>query len=317
MNTLSVIKALIYLCRIVDAGERGYAVSAANVNNQGLKLLLKSYTQQRARFKAEILDEILRLGGDNLKLRNSVRGILHRGRINIFSALAAGNEEREKIILNEIMVGERIALRTYEAALKREMSLKTWEIISRQHDEVKKVIEQMQLVKGKDGMRLFIQLFNSEKHANTAIQELENAGFQFESVNQISIHNSMELYTAKGPTVFETTISGSVGGALWGSLIGAVAGVSAEQAAALNAPAASGFGIFIALTGILAGALIGAGLGFAIGTGISGEDAYQYDKSSMQGEILLLIQVKVLPTSEIGKIMENVKIKARAEEPAA
>ncbi len=41
-------KALDYLYRIVEAGEKGYAVAAANVDNRGLKLLFKSYAQQRA-----------------------------------------------------------------------------------------------------------------------------------------------------------------------------------------------------------------------------------------------------------------------------
>ena len=316
MSNQAVIKTLKYLYRIVDAGEKGYAVSASNVNNQGLKLLLKSHAQQRSRFKAEILAEIQRLGGDDLNFRNSIRGIVHRGRINIFSALASGNEEREKIILNEIMVGERVALHTYESALKKELPLKTWELVSWQLAEVKKVTEQVQFIKGKDGALLIVQLFDSEKNANTALQELGTAGFQLESVQKMSIHDSIEFYTAKGATVFETALSGSVGGALWGGLIGALAGASARDISVLTAPVVS-VGILIALAGILAGALIGAGLGFAIGTGVSGEDAYAYDKSSKQGKILLLTQVKVLHTSDIGKIMENVKIKARAEELAA
>ncbi len=316
MSNLSVIKALNYLCRIVDAGEKGYAVSASNVNNQGLKLLLKSHAQQRSRFKAEIQAEIQRLGGADLKFRNSIRGILHRGRINIFSALASGNEEREKIILNEIMVGERIALKTYEAVLRKELPLKTWELVTRQFAEVKKVVEQVQHIKGKNGVLLIVQLFNSENNANTALQELGNAGFQLESAQKISIHDSIEFYTIRDATVLETSLSGSVGGALWGGLIGAVAGVSAQEISVMTASVVP-VGILIALAGILAGALIGAGLGFAIGTGISGEDAYAYDKSSKQGKILLLMQVKVLHTSDIGQIMENVKIKARAEELAA
>lgn len=181
MNNLAASKALSYLCRIVEAGERGYAVSASNVSNQGLKLLLKSHAQQRSRFKSEILAEIQRLGS-NLKPRNSIRGVLHRGRINIFSALAAGNDEKEKIILKEILVGEKIALKVYESTLKKELPGETHGLISRQYAEVKKVVEQINLLKGKDGMRLIVQLFKSEKHANTAIQELRDAGFQLDSI---------------------------------------------------------------------------------------------------------------------------------------
>ena len=309
MDDLVASRALSYLCRIVEAGEKGYAVSAANVSNQGLKLLLKSHAQQRSRFKSEILAEIQRLGS-KLKPRNSIRGVLHRGRINIFSALAAGNEEKEKIILNEIMVGEKIALKTYEATLKKELPYETQKLISRQYAEVKKVVEQIELIKGKEEMRLIVQLFNSEKHADTAIRELKNAGFQLDSIQLISIHDSIELYTTKGKTVFETSLSGSVGGALWGCLIGTLAGIGAEETAALGAAPVASVWILIALGGIFAGALIGASLGFAIGTGISQEDSYIYNKSIKHEDILLLTQVKVLHLSTVGKIIENVKSKA-------
>jgi uncharacterized protein (TIGR02284 family) len=316
MNDLAVSRALSYLCRIVEAGERGYAVSAANVSNQGLKLLLKSHAQQRSRFKSEILAEIQRLGR-KLKPRNSIRGILHRGRINIFSALAAGNEEKEKIVLKEIMVGEKIALKTYETTLKKELPHETQGLISRQYAEVKKVVEEIELIKGKEDIRLIVQLFNSEKHADTAIRELKNAGFQLDSIQLMSVRDSIEMYTTKGITVFETSLSGSVGGALWGCLIGTLAGIGAEQTTALGAPSVANMGILIALCGIFAGALIGAGLGFAIGTGISQEDSYIYNKSITQEETLLLTQVKVLHISGVGQIIENVKSKAMSDELTA
>ena len=116
MPTDRVLRSLSYLHRIVEAGEKGYAVSATNVNNQGLKILLKSYAQQRARFKSEIHSEIQRLGGE-VKIRSSIRGILHRGRIDIFAALTIGNREREGVVLKEILIGEKIALQTYKSIL--------------------------------------------------------------------------------------------------------------------------------------------------------------------------------------------------------
>jgi len=47
MNNLSTRKALVYLYKIVEAGEKGYAVVASNVKNRALKILFQSYSQQR------------------------------------------------------------------------------------------------------------------------------------------------------------------------------------------------------------------------------------------------------------------------------
>lgn len=315
MNNLSVCKTLSYLCRIVEAGERGYLVSAANSKNQGLKLLFKSYAEQRSRFKDEILAEMSRLGHP-IKPKNSIRGILHRGRINIFSTLAAGNEEREKIILNEIMVGEKIALKTFEFILKKQLPPETRELIAGQYAEARKVVEQIQFIKGKDGVRLIVQVFNSKKYVENAITELGNAGLQLDSVQLKMIHGFTDSYTAKAPTVFETCISGMVGGALMGSLIGSLAGIGAVETTAINAVPIWNVGIMIALGGIFMGVLIGAILGFVIGTGISGEDDYIYNKSIQHGEILLLTQVSIFQLSRVKQVMENIMTMSMPEEIA-
>jgi uncharacterized protein (TIGR02284 family) len=86
MNSQRVVKALGHLCRIVEAGERGYAVAASNVSNRALKILFQTFAQQRVRFKDELLAEIKSLGG-YARLSSSLLGLVHRGRIDIFVAL--------------------------------------------------------------------------------------------------------------------------------------------------------------------------------------------------------------------------------------
>lgn len=78
MNALYTRNALASLYKIVEAGERGYAVVASNVNNRALKTLYKSYAQQRLRFKEEIFAEIQRLGGYARPTSNFL-SIVHRG----------------------------------------------------------------------------------------------------------------------------------------------------------------------------------------------------------------------------------------------
>ena len=313
MTADRVIKSLGYLHKIVEAGEKGYAVSASNVNNQGLKILLKSFAQQRARYKSEILAEIQRLGG-NAKPRSSIRGALHRGRIDIFAALTIGNKERERVVLNEVVLGERIAVRTYESVLKKELPVETRKIIERQYEEVLKVVEQIHLMRGLNGKRLIVQLFDAEKYANAAIKKLKNAEVAPESIQKIVIHDTDELYKGKGTTVFETSVSGAVGGALWGSVIGAIAGASAEQAASVVSSVGGALDLWslIAFAGIAAGSLIGGILGYVIGVGISEDDLYLYDQSMVQGKTILLALVKDLQTIKTSQILAQAQVDARS-----
>ena len=150
MNNQRVVKELDHLYRIVEAGERGYAVAASNVGNRALKILFQTFAQQRANFKEQLSGEIQRLGGHVL-VSSSFLGMVHRGRIDIFAALTIGAENVEKLILKEVMIGERVALGTYENTLDRDLPPDTREIVARQFEEVRRVVHQVRLMRGRNG----------------------------------------------------------------------------------------------------------------------------------------------------------------------
>ena len=301
------------LYRILEAGEKGYAVSAANVSNRGLKAALKSYARQRAGFKSEVLMALQRLAG-HARTRPSVRGFLHRGRITIFAALTIGSDEREQVVLKEVLIGERAALRTYEKILKGGMPDPLREVLTRQYFEVRAAYDQIHLLRGREGKRLILRLFDSGHAAESAAQELGKAGFDTQAIEQLDFNEVFSAYDGNYPAVAETTASGAVGGAFWGSLVGTLAG------AGLDAANLSSFGLmagenlwaWIALAGIGAGALVGALLGFAIGLGIHGEDAYLYDQSLRRGKIVLKARVDALRAKEASRIMSDASARGRA-----
>lgn len=312
MNTSKVIRTLRSLCRIVEAGEKGYAVSAANVANPALKLLFRSFARQRARFKDEILAEIKRLGGDT-RIKSSIRGMIHRGRINIFAALANGNDERERVVLKEIVVGETAALGKYEATLRASLPLEVLGALETQYEEVLKVVEQIRLLRGKGRRRMIVHLFDSEANIEAALRELYYAGFDLKGIQRIPFGDSIEIYDGRGATVRETVFSGAVGGALWGSLIGVFAGIGAEEAFHLvpfGAIPAHGIWALVALAAIVGGSLVGALLGYALGQGISEEDRYQYAQGLERGQVILMTLVDINRAKEVGWIMKQVNLQS-------
>ena len=114
----SALNALSNLYKIAEAGERGYAVAAASVKNRGFKVLFKSHAQQRAEYKEALFAEIQRLGGTSSP-QSSPLAAIHRGRITIFATMTIGEENIERVVLKEVLLGERVARRTYEKTLER------------------------------------------------------------------------------------------------------------------------------------------------------------------------------------------------------
>lgn len=312
MENKRTLQELEHIYKNLVVSEKGYAVSAVNVKNRGLKVLLKSFAQQRTRFKAEAMAEMRRLGGKP-KTWSGLLSTVHRGRINIFAALTIGKDEREQAVLKEILIGERFIIQSYKQTLKKGLTPEARQLIARQLEDIKKVVDQVTLLYGREGRRLVVRLFESEKDADTAELEMKNAGLRPDVVVRVKMKDIVDLYESNNTIISETVISGAVGGAFWVGLIGLVAGVGMQYAGAgsFGIIASLGNWAYLTLAGIFSGVFIGSLLGFAIGMGISREDAYHYELSIKRGKILLLAKVDSMRAPEAGQIMSLVNLRAR------
>ena len=305
-------RALTDLYKIVEAGEKGYTVVASNVSNRALKVLFKTYSQQRLQFKEEIFAEIQRLGGD-VRPGSSVLGMIHRGRIDIFATLTIGTENVEKVLLKEVMLGERVAIKAYENALKKEFPPETRSMLERQFEALRKVVDQIRLLRGQNGKKLVLRLYDSRSDAKQALQSLKIAGIA-ENTIQLEDFDSpaLDAHKDRGTTIFETVLSGAVGGAIWGVPTGLLAALGMMRIAALNQEGVSPAILIVAVLGLIAaGSFIGGMIGLFIGWGVSSQDTYVSD-SVQHGEILMRTMIDESLAPKAWRIMNQVAMEAKA-----
>lgn len=312
MNIPSVRKVLADLYKIVEAGEKGYAVVASNVRNRALKVLFKSHVQQRLNFKEEILAEIRRLGGD-AEPGTSVLGMIHRGRIDIFATLTIGAESVEKVLLKEVMVGERVAIKSYENALKKELPPETRAILERQFEDLRKVVDQIRLLRGQNGKRLILRLYDSRSDAEQALQSLKTAGIAEDTIKLEEFNSpALDAYKDRGTTIFETVLSGAVGGAIWGTVAGILAALGIMRIGFLNQEGASSTVLLAAFLGLIAaGSFIGGMIGLFIGWSVSSQDTYASD-AVQHGEMLVRTIIDEPLASKAWRIMNQVAMESKA-----
>ena len=312
MNIPYVRKVLADLYKIVEAGEKGYAVVASNVRNRALKVLFKSHVQQRLNFKEEILAEIRRLDGD-AEPSSSVLGMIHRGRIDIFATLTIGAESVEKVLLKEVMLGERVAIRAYENALKKELPPETRAMLERQFEDLRRVVDQIQLLRGQNGKRLTMRLYDSRSDAEDALQSLKSAGISEDTIKLEEFNSpALDAYKDRGTTLFETVLSGAVGGAIWGTVAGFLADVGIVRMGILNQEGVSPTILIIALLGLIAaGSFIGGMIGLFIGWSVSSQDTYASDEVK-HGEMLVSATIDEPLASKAWRIMNQVAMEAKA-----
>src|ERR1700753_734384 len=142
-----VISTLNNLIETSRDGQNGFQTAAEGVKNADLKSFFYSYSQERARFVGELQDEVRRLGGDP-ETTGSIAATLHRGWINIKSAVTCGDEGS---IISEGERREDSALKNYNAALEVDVPAIIRSIIERQYVQVKDAHDQIRSLEHSSG----------------------------------------------------------------------------------------------------------------------------------------------------------------------
>ena len=136
-DMISTLNGLIETCR---DGQEGFKEAAEGVERSDLKSIFYEYSQQRASYVGDLQSLVQTLGGDP-ENTGSVAGTLHRGWINIKSAVTG---QDDGAILNEAERGEDSAKNAYKDALAlalpdyiRQTVEKQYAGVQEAHDKVK------------------------------------------------------------------------------------------------------------------------------------------------------------------------------------
>jgi len=113
-------------------GQEGFKQAAEGVERSDLKSLFFEFSQQRAHFAGELQAIVQKLGEEPTK-SGSTAGALHRGWINIKSAVTGKDE---KAVLNECERGEDSAKNTYKDALKNPLPSYIAEVVQNQYQSI-------------------------------------------------------------------------------------------------------------------------------------------------------------------------------------
>src|SRR6266478_3894030 len=122
------------LIETLKDGQEGFKQAAEGVSDPRLKSPFRDYSDQRSRFATVLQSEARRQGETEPETTSSAAGALHRGWINLKSAITGGNEHA---ILAECERGEDSAVEEYKKALDDGLSPSAQELVSRQFAEIK------------------------------------------------------------------------------------------------------------------------------------------------------------------------------------
>lgn len=128
------------LIETLKDGQEGFKQAAEGVSNPKLKSLFRNYSDQRSRFAIALQSATRRQGETEPETSSSAVGALHRGWINLKSAITGGDEHA---ILAECERGEDSAVEEYKKALADGLSPSAKELVSNQFTEIKAAHDQV------------------------------------------------------------------------------------------------------------------------------------------------------------------------------
>jgi uncharacterized protein (TIGR02284 family) len=142
-----VISCLNGLIETAKDGQQGFQEAADGVERSDLKSLFYEFSQQRAQFAGDLQTLVRSLGGDP-ENSGSIGGAIHRGWINIKSAIT-GNDEQA--VLNEAERGEDIAKAEYKKALEGNLPANVRETVQNQYGSVQAAHDRVKALRDSAG----------------------------------------------------------------------------------------------------------------------------------------------------------------------
>ena len=139
-EVISTLNGLIETCK---DGQEGFQEAAEGVESQNLKMFFYECSQQRAEFTGELQSLVRSLGGDP-ETTSSFAGSLHRGWINIKSAVTGSDDAA---ILNECERGEDSAKNNYKSALEENLPANVAETVQKQYAAVQSVHDKVKALR--------------------------------------------------------------------------------------------------------------------------------------------------------------------------
>ena len=128
------------LIETLKDGQEGFKQAAEGVSDPKLKSLFRDYSDQRSRFATALQSEARRHGETDPETSSSATGALHRGWINLKSAITGADEHA---ILAECERGEDSAVEEYKKAMDDGLTPSTQDVVSRQFAEIKAAHDQI------------------------------------------------------------------------------------------------------------------------------------------------------------------------------
>jgi len=212
----------LHLLTLLEKSAQTYRHTAENIENRGLKLLLKVVAQDRSNMYGVLRDALGKDAVDPLDpSRKPAARSLQQGLQDIQTGMTVQQQGRENVALTNLLKEEEELLAAYDAALDGSVP-PLWELLDSQRSKVVSLNARLRTV-AEGNEPIIARVFDTRIEGDAALLRLRESGLDSSQLDAAPISQVTQpvLRTTKTPaSARNTTVAGAVGGAIVGGLVG-------------------------------------------------------------------------------------------------
>jgi hypothetical protein len=294
-----------HLLALLEKSAQTLRHTAENIENRGLKLLLKVVAQERVIMYNTLREAMGKRVVDPLNPdRKPPARSVQQGLQDIQTSMTVQRQGRENVALTNLLKEEEALIAAYDAALDASVP-PLWEILDSQRANVARLNMRFRSVDaGIDP--IIARVFDMRVEGETALLRLREAGLDSSQIDAAPISQVAQpvLRTTRNPATAKSTM---VAGALSGALVGGLVGL-ALAAFVWFYPQLVGWvtvGPWTLLMGaMIIGAVFGTVFGFFIGQNQREDDLMVTADGLINGEMLVVAYPKAHQVPMVEEILQ-------------
>lgn len=300
------VENLIAICK---TSERNFYQAAEQARNRGLKVLLKTYAQQRVRYAEELHHLAFSQNGQD-KAESPEPIVLNHGWTNLKAGLTIQRENRQILVLRQLLQEESVAIQKYTDLLSQPLPASLAEVVERQLQAMRTIHRHIAQLAESSDQRLIVRLYSNSAKADRVVEGLQGAGVSTNDIDQTAVddvaiysHDQPQRQQGKSSTVTTAILLGAGCGAAIGLFVGLIQQAFLPNLGGLLADNALGAILELLLGGLLIGGIFGLIFGLLIGTDTAEDDDFVYTDSLQRGDSLVAVFTDALHVAEVKRIM--------------
>lgn len=288
--------------------QEAYAYAAQHTRNRGLKLVLKSYAQERAQFQEQLhkfAPESGPLGGA------SSGNALGRGWASMRAWFTVRRQSRQRMLMQKALQMDKAAITAYEDALRQQLPAELMTLARDQLGAFYRAESRLTSLAAprRDGA-LLVRLYERPEQVTQVVSALEGAGVQRDQVFVADV-DRLDPYVSDKPDRERARWETMVAAALVGAVIGCAIVLPFAIAQRIYFPQLNGIvansptGVLIEylIGGALVGAIFGLYFSIFIGQDIVEDDAYFYEQSLENGKVLVAVPATPTNRADVERVL--------------